>query len=63
MLELELIMWPVIINGFDICHMLNVCVCCPVISAQSQRFRLSSLRCSVPETKKCINLLDLVVHE
>ena len=27
--ELELITWPVIINGFGICYMLNVCVCSP----------------------------------
>ena len=24
--KLKLIMWPVIINGIDICYMLNVCV-------------------------------------
>ena len=30
--ELELILWPMIINGFDICSMLNVCACCPVIT-------------------------------
>ena len=31
--ELELITWSLIINGFGICYMLNICVCCLVISA------------------------------
>ena len=26
-----LCVWPVIINGFGMCYMLNVCVCWPVI--------------------------------
>ena len=30
--ELELITWAMIINGFGICYMLNVCVDCLVIS-------------------------------
>ena len=28
------IVYHVIINGFDICYMLNVCVCCLVITAR-----------------------------
>ena len=30
--DLELITLSVIINGFGVCYMLNVCACCPVIS-------------------------------
>ena len=32
--EQELTTWVLIINYFGISYVLNVCVCCPVISAQ-----------------------------
>ena len=32
--EVKLITWPVIINGFGICYMLDLSVCCPVISTE-----------------------------
>ena len=32
------IMWPVIINGFGACYMLNVCVCVVPLSQPSSRY-------------------------
>ena len=41
-------MWPVIINGFGICYVLNVCVCCPgEYSVRNTRPPRSWLRLSV----------------
>ena len=48
--ELQLTTWPVIINGFGICYMFNVCVCCTRhVKPSSRDLVYSLLGCFVSE--------------